>query len=157
MKFSFIRSDSKVFLLKFSDEVVALEVAIGSIDRQSLLVQLFFSEAFWFIEPTEESRPDITIIRLSEDVTFNPNLQPIRLPPASWGAFTFEGWAAFIMGFGLGNDGALSRYLQYGHYMFMPNDACPFAEYEICATSSPNNEISTQGGDSGNPIKSLID
>lgn len=54
------------------------------------------------------------------------------------------------MGFGLGNDGRLSNYLQFGHYILKQNEECNFIYYEVCAIANPNLETSTQGGDSGN-------
>lgn len=130
--------------------IIAVQFSLGSIDRNSEIMQQHFSSGFWYIEPTTESRPDIALFKLFETLVLNPNIQPIALPSLKNVEFSYEGWASTIMGFGLGDNGSLSRYLQYGHYMLMRNDECNFADYEICALASPNSEISTQGGDSGN-------
>lgn len=112
-------------------------------------MQQHFADGFWYYSTISGPQPDIALFRLYDDIVFNPNIQPIRLPSRKFADFTYEGWAATIMGFGLDNSGVGARFLQYGHYIFLRNDACNFVDFEICAVANPNQDISTQGGDSG--------
>ena len=110
---------------------------------------------YWYIEPTKEAKPDILIIRLAGSFEINLQLQQIRLPPSTWTnhKFNYEG---YIMGFGLGNDGQISRYLQYGHFKMVPGCACELREYEICAFPSLYPLTFIRGSDSGKPVQLCI-
>lgn len=88
---------------------------------------------YWYIEPSRENIANIVLLRLRETLTFNPNIQPIRLPSNE--NFSYEAWSTHILGFQT-PVGSFSAQLQSVHTSVFNNSLCNFSDYiadhEIC-------------------------
>jgi secreted trypsin-like serine protease len=129
--------------------VNAVEFEVGSVDRNSAVMERHFASGFWFVAPSANFNPDIALFRLTSPLTFRAGIQPIRLP--SNDIEQHIDFASQIMGFGLNDAGVLSQFLMYGNFRISSNPSCGFRPFEICNLAFPNTATSTQGGDSGGP------
>lgn len=125
------------FFLFFSFEPPAnsIEIFDGSVLFRTPLTPTGFVRHYWYIQPSIENSPNIVLLRLHESLTFNPNIQPIRLP--SHENFSYEDWVSYILGFDT-QDGPFSAQLQSANANIRNNSLCNFsgntADHEICAS-----------------------
>lgn len=84
---------------------------------------------YWYIEPSCENSPTLVLARFHKTLTFNPNVQPIRLP--SLDNFSYEGWSSYLL--------RRPARLQSTNASILSNSLCSFQDakmddHEICAT-----------------------
>jgi len=126
--------------------------SVGSVDRDSTTNVRRYANLYIWLNSATGNHPDIAIFRLAQSVTFNINIQPIRLPTKEQALSTFEGFSTRFAGWGISNEGVPPRYLQYGDFRFVSNAECDFdANLMCCTASSPNLVLSGQTSDSGGP------
>lgn len=138
----------------------SIETFIGSVRWNSLLSPTNFVRHYWYITQSIENSPNIALLRLHETLSFNPNIQPIRLP--SHDNFSYEAWSAHILGYQIPN-GVLSAQLQSAQTSIFNNSLCNFygniADHEICGIegSDPyNGAIRRFNGFTGNTFMQNI-
>jgi len=111
----------------------SIEAYVGSVQWNSPLSPTNFVRHYWYITPSLENSPNIVLLRLHETLTFNPNIQPIRLP--SHQNFTYEAWSSYILGFDIPS-GIYRSYLQSAHASIFNSSLCNFYgvidAHEIC-------------------------
>jgi len=111
-----------------------IEAYVGDVQWVSPLPLGKFVRHFWYIESSLENSPNIVLLRFHEPLTFNPNIQPIRLP--SLVNFSYDTWASYMLGFDAPL-GILSSQLQSVNANIRKSNACNFydnfADHEICA------------------------
>lgn len=115
-----------------------MEAYIGAVQWDSERRPTHFVRHYWYITPSLEDRPNIALLRLHETLTFNPNVQPIRLP--THGNFTYLDWSSYQLGHG-SLLGGYHSWLQSMHTSILNNNLCNFAggvtpDYEICGMNS---------------------
>lgn len=132
-----------------SDDITSIQFRFGSIDLTSPTIKSVFAEAFWYVEETPVQAPDLAMFKTDAEILFSAYTQPIRLPSPGNRDVTYAGWQSKIMGFGIGDNGSLSNFLQFGHFLIRHNIECNYVDHRLCATPYPNLDTSTQGGDSG--------
>ncbi|XP_037048501.1 serine proteinase stubble-like [Bradysia coprophila] len=105
-----------------------------------------FVRHYWYIEASPENSPAIVLCRIHEPLTFNPNVQPIRLPYAANANFSYEAWSSIILGYRL----AAPDQLQFVPSNLFNNNQCEFeirfgqdrgiiGDHELCGTI--NNQV----------------
>lgn len=112
-----------------------MEVSIGSVQWNSTRSPTNFVRHYWYITPSPENSANIVLLRLHETLTFNPNVQPIRLPSAE--NFSYEAWSSYILGFRV-PPGPADAQLQSVHTSILNIGLCnlvgnPVHDHEICA------------------------
>jgi len=119
-----------------------IEGHVGRVQWFSPLPTPIYFRHFWYIEPSSENSPNIVILRFHERLTFNPNIQPIRLPSPT--NFSYEGWTSLRLGFNT-PEGTFRAHLQFVNTNIPRNDECNFvgilADHDMCAIEGgPVNE-----------------
>ncbi|XP_037044801.1 uncharacterized protein LOC119080505 [Bradysia coprophila] len=113
----------------------SIETFFGYAPMLSPLFPTNFVRHYWYIEPSPEDSPRIVLSRFHEAVTFNPNIQPIRLPSSE--NFSYEAWSSHLLGHRSG-PGNVWAHLQSTHASILNNSLCNFHgiihDHEICAT-----------------------
>ncbi|XP_037037350.1 uncharacterized protein LOC119075060 [Bradysia coprophila] len=100
-----------------------------------------FVRHYWYIEASPENSPAIVLCRIHEPLTFNPNVQPIRLPYAANANFSYEAWSSLILGYRL----SAPNQLQFVPSNIFNNNQCEFeirfgqdrgiiGDHELCGT-----------------------
>lgn len=132
------------FLKSTQPPVDVIEVYFGSVQWNSTRLPTNFVRHYWYITPSSENRPNIVLFRLHESLTFNPNVQPIRLPSAE--KFSYDAWSSYILGYQTPGSGPFSAQLSSVHARILNNELCNFngnaPDYEMC------------GSDGGDPRES---
>lgn len=122
---------------RFNPPAHSIETLIGSALFLQPIAPTGFVRQYWYIQPSNESRPGIVLLRLHESLNFNPNIQPIRLP--SHKNFLYEHWASYILGF-YEPRGPFTGQLQSANANILNNSLCNFsgntADHEICANDN---------------------
>lgn len=110
-----------------------IETHVGNVEWNSPLPPARFVRHFWYIEPSFET-PNIVLLRFHEPLTFNPNIQPIRLP--SLVDFSYEAWASYSLGFDT-SSGLFRAQLRSANAIIGSNSVCNFQDnfpdHEMCA------------------------
>ncbi|XP_037025044.1 plasma kallikrein-like [Bradysia coprophila] len=91
----------------------------------------------WYIAPSAQNSPNIALCRIDEPLTFNPNVQPIRLPYTSNTNFSYEAWSSLLLGYELtANNNRFFDQLRSVPNKILHNDQCNFLgridEHEMC-------------------------
>ncbi|KAJ6648529.1 hypothetical protein Bhyg_03759, partial [Pseudolycoriella hygida] len=105
----------------------------------------------WYIEPSAENSPNIVLLQFHQTLTFNPNIQPIRL--AAPGNFSYEGWASVFMGFNVlpNLELSITLQLQSVHPSIRRNEECShvgqLTDHDMCSIQEgrsrfPNQQVS---------------
>ncbi|KAG4077419.1 hypothetical protein HA402_002846 [Bradysia odoriphaga] len=125
-----------------------IEIYFGSVQLSWSLIPTNYARHYWYIEPTPEDSPRMVLLRFHETLTFNPNIQPIRLPSPE--NFSYEAWSSYLLGFDLSSGNAIAH-LQSTQASILNNSLCNFHgiihDYEICATDgSERFDVGASGG-----------
>ncbi|KAJ6648528.1 hypothetical protein Bhyg_03758, partial [Pseudolycoriella hygida] len=112
-----------------------------------------FMRHLWYIEPSAENSPNIVLLQFHQTLTFNPNIQPIRL--AAPGNFSYEGWASIFMGFDTLIEPELypTQQLKFVSSNIPRNEDCNLvgnlADHEICSIEENASEFPDPQGVQG--------
>lgn len=123
-----------------------IELFLGLAEWPVRISPTNFVRHYWYIEPSCENRPNIVLFRLHATLTFNPNVQPIRLPFDKH--FSYEDWSAVTLGYASSTPGPnrywfrlLSMPINITESSLCENAIGVIAEYEICSTEPIETEI----------------
>jgi len=121
---SFVLSDFHCLGRTLYPIAYSIEAYIGSAQWNSSRIPTHFVRTYWYIEPSFGNRPNIALFRIDENITFNPNVQPIRLP--FYQDFSYDGWSSQILGFPSSPGGISMPRLQSVEARFLSNNVCEF-------------------------------
>lgn len=139
----------------FKENINNLRVYVGVFDRTKLTKGCEISDVR--IHPLfdlENLYHDIALIRLKRNIKYTENIQPIQLPEAS----PRFGEKAFVSGWGMLNDGRLSRWLRVFEVTITHPDLCVIKygddyndNLQVCA-GNLGVSLDFCIGDSGGPL-----